>query len=184
MSEFPRDEQRLRKELDTAAVSKLLESLPEHSPGDEYSRALEKVKRQVDRRKPTTFSMLRREDATGVSGTGVVAHVVHFPDGRCVSRWLTELRSVGVYDSLADLEAIHGHGGSTLLCPHDDVWKRGTHDAYQDCCEGCGWMSLGQVEAGTGRRPDPLVPPKYISEGQWPRYLAGYLDMMRAMGRD
>lgn len=61
------------------------------------------------------FYLLRREDETGVSGTGIVALGVQFPDGRCVMRWLTNPSSFGVYDSIEDVEKIHGHGGRTVV---------------------------------------------------------------------
>ena len=62
-----------------------------------------------------TFVLWRRADETGVSGTGVVAEGVLFSTGKCVLAWLTEYKSVAVYDSLEELEAIHGHDGKTLV---------------------------------------------------------------------
>lgn len=64
------------------------------------------------------FVLERDADASGVSGTGRVAEGVQFSDGRCVTRW-TESR-VGsvqtcVWDSVADVEAVHGHGGQTRV---------------------------------------------------------------------
>lgn len=61
------------------------------------------------------FYLLRLEDETGISGVGRVAEGVQFSDGTCVLRWLTMNGSTAVYDSSADLEAIHGHGGKTVL---------------------------------------------------------------------
>lgn len=61
------------------------------------------------------FYLLRLEDETGISGVGRVAEGVCFSDGVCVLRWLTMNGSTAVYDSAADLEAIHGHGGKTVL---------------------------------------------------------------------
>jgi hypothetical protein len=57
----------------------------------------------------------RREDVSGVSGTGTVAYGVEFPDGSIVLRWDTVVRSTVFYDSLADVEAITGHGGRTVV---------------------------------------------------------------------
>jgi hypothetical protein len=62
-----------------------------------------------------TFHLNRVEDETGVSGTGIVAQGVVFDDGTCVLRWLTENRSTTIFESLATLEAIHGHGGKTHI---------------------------------------------------------------------
>jgi hypothetical protein len=61
------------------------------------------------------FELVREEDETGVSGTGVVAYGVVFPDGNAVLRWDTKVNSTVFYDSLADLETIHGHGGKTVV---------------------------------------------------------------------
>jgi len=61
------------------------------------------------------FELHRDEDATGISGTGVVAQGVVFDDGRCVMRWLPGIVSTALYDRLEDVEAIHGHGGRTRI---------------------------------------------------------------------
>jgi hypothetical protein len=61
------------------------------------------------------FVLIRDEDVTGQSGTGVVAEGVRFSDGRLAMRWLTQHTSTALYDSLEDLLAIHGHGGKTRV---------------------------------------------------------------------
>lgn len=61
------------------------------------------------------FLLVRDVDATGISGTGTVAEGVLFSDGRCALRWRTAMASTTVYDSIEDLEAIHGHGGQTRI---------------------------------------------------------------------
>lgn len=62
------------------------------------------------------FRLVRCEDISGVSGTGVVAHGVVFPDGTCALRWASAaLASTAVYGNLDTLEAIHGHGGATRI---------------------------------------------------------------------
>lgn len=60
-----------------------------------------------------SFDMLRAEDATGTSGTGVVAMGVVFPDGMTVVQWQTHVRSTVLYGSMADALYIHGHGDKT-----------------------------------------------------------------------
>lgn len=63
-----------------------------------------------------TFCLNRTEDETGVSGTGIVAHGVEFPDGKVVIRWCVgEHRSTSHWDSLEAVEAIHGHHGKTRI---------------------------------------------------------------------
>lgn len=61
------------------------------------------------------FHLHRREDESGVSGTGVVAEGVQFSDGRCVLHWLTNTSSIAIYDNIEDLMAIHGHNGKTIV---------------------------------------------------------------------
>jgi hypothetical protein len=67
------------------------------------------------RAKVRRIALVRHEDVSGVSGTGVVAYGVLFPDGTIVLRWDTKVRSTTFYDSLADLETITGHGGKTTV---------------------------------------------------------------------
>jgi len=59
------------------------------------------------------FELHRREDETGISGTGHIADGVEFEDGTCALRWRTEHRSTAIYPSFKDLLAIHGHDGKT-----------------------------------------------------------------------
>lgn len=63
------------------------------------------------------FVLLRDEDVTGISGTGIVAEGVIFRDGVGCLRWLTEWPSSVVhYDRGAEsIEAVHGHGGKTRI---------------------------------------------------------------------
>lgn len=61
------------------------------------------------------FYLERIEDESGVSGLGIVAHGIVIRNGWCVLTWLTQFTSVGLYPSLAELEAIHGHNGKTLV---------------------------------------------------------------------
>ncbi len=61
----------------------------------------------------------RIEDETGISGTGIVALGVVFPDGKCTIEWQTKNKSVCVYDSLSDVIAIHGHAGKTRIVVSD-----------------------------------------------------------------
>lgn len=68
------------------------------------------------------FRLERDVDVSGVSGAGVVADGVVFSDGVTVVRWRGARRSTVVWDSLDDVEAIHGHGGATRVVwePADD----------------------------------------------------------------
>lgn len=66
------------------------------------------------------FALYRHEDASGVSGTGVVAYGVQFPppNGKCVVAWITDVGSVSVYDDINDVQSVHGHEGGT-----DVIWE-------------------------------------------------------------
>lgn len=61
------------------------------------------------------FYLVRDQDVSGISGTGVVAEGVIFTSGKCAMHWLTKYSSLAVYDSIEDLQAIHGHEGKTRV---------------------------------------------------------------------
>jgi len=61
------------------------------------------------------FHLVRGEDETGISGTGIVAEGVEFSNGMCAMCWLTAMHSVAVYPNIRQLEAIHGHNGRTKV---------------------------------------------------------------------
>lgn len=61
------------------------------------------------------FNLVRTEDISGVSGTGIVAEGVQFTDGTIALRWLSKHKSTAIYDCIADVQAIHGHEGRTRI---------------------------------------------------------------------
>jgi hypothetical protein len=61
------------------------------------------------------FLLVRERDLTGVSGTGIVAEGAMFSSGLSVLRWLREPFAVGMYQSISDLIAVHGHEGATQV---------------------------------------------------------------------
>lgn len=66
------------------------------------------------------FRLERDEDATGVSGTGVVAEGVEFSDGVVALRWTSAWPTSVVFHErgMASVAAVHGHGGTTRV-----VWE-------------------------------------------------------------
>lgn len=58
-----------------------------------------------------TFRLVRSQDVSGVSGTGVVAEGVEFSDFTCAIRWLSKTPSLEFHGTIKDMIAIHGHGG-------------------------------------------------------------------------
>jgi hypothetical protein len=61
------------------------------------------------------FQLHRDVDVSGISGTGIVADGVVFPDGVTVIRWRGDRQSTVVWPHVDDVEAIHGHGGATRI---------------------------------------------------------------------
>ena len=61
------------------------------------------------------FQLDRIEDKSGVSGTGIVADGVVFPDGTVALRWRGDVQSTVIYADIADVVKIHGHSGSTRI---------------------------------------------------------------------
>lgn len=59
------------------------------------------------------FVLDRREDATGTSGTGVVAE--EFSNGQCAVHWLSQLETVTVYANARVVDRLHGHDGRTTI---------------------------------------------------------------------
>jgi hypothetical protein len=61
------------------------------------------------------FILVRDEDVSGVSGTGIVVQGCQFEDGKAVMRWVSETSSIAVYESIEDIIKIHVHNGATRL---------------------------------------------------------------------
>jgi hypothetical protein len=64
---------------------------------------------------------MRLEDASGVSGCGKVAEGVIFSNGKVALEWLSAHSSTALYDSIGDVELIHGHEGRTKIVYEDTV---------------------------------------------------------------
>lgn len=62
-----------------------------------------------------TFKLRRDKDLSGVSGIGYVAEGVEWEDGQVTICWLSKYHSIGVFDNIHCLEAIHGHDGATVI---------------------------------------------------------------------
>lgn len=62
-----------------------------------------------------SFVLDRSEDATGTSGTGIVAEGVEFSNGQCAVHWLSQLETVTVYANVKVVERLHGHDGRTKV---------------------------------------------------------------------
>ena len=89
----------------------------------------------------------RQHDVSGVSGTGIVAYGVVWPDGTVTLRWDTQVRSTVMYDSIDDVVTITGHGGNTVIewVDHEDhiisITPSGWTVEHSDQCRLNGRMS-------------------------------------------
>jgi hypothetical protein len=61
------------------------------------------------------FYIDRMVDVSGVSGTGCVAQGVVFSDGTTVVRWLGDMPTTTVHQSIESVEHIHLHGGASRI---------------------------------------------------------------------
>ena len=61
------------------------------------------------------FVLVRDEDETGLSGTGVVAFGVVFPDGTVATRWNATIAQTCTWASIEHVEHVHGHNGKTRI---------------------------------------------------------------------
>jgi len=100
------------------------------------------------------FVLDRAEDISGSSGVGYVAEGVEFTNGTVAMRWRTDLASTAIYDTIGELEAIHGHDGATQI-----RWIDGPMDLHCDA-PGCtpgpsayllAFAGEGDHSAGHGR---------------------------------
>jgi hypothetical protein len=79
------------------------------------------------------FNLVRSEDVSGVSGTGIIAQGIEFDDGAVVMRWFGKFKTTEEADNIAHIIAIHGHEGRTSIEWLDDDWAK---------CSKCGSMTL------------------------------------------
>lgn len=63
----------------------------------------------------TEYILQRYADRSGVSGIGTVADIYEAPDGAVAIRWRGEHPAWGIWPDIRDLEAIHGHGGDSIV---------------------------------------------------------------------
>jgi hypothetical protein len=61
------------------------------------------------------FYMLRHEDSSGYSGTGVVAEGVIFDDGTGAFTWLTPMKTVTTFWKINDIIHMHGKNGKSEI---------------------------------------------------------------------
>jgi hypothetical protein len=67
--------------------------------------------------KPRRFVLVRDEDETGVSGTGIVAEGIRFSSGAVALQWTTDWPTSVVFHErgIESVEHVHGHNGKTRI---------------------------------------------------------------------
>lgn len=104
------------------------------------------------------FHLQRTTDITGVSGTGRVADGVLWPDGTVSIRWAGPRPSTVFWNSLANAEHVHGHGGHTVI-----VWDDPAPAPRGDCHH----CPDGHTPADSGSQPwNTWVGPERDGDGQ------------------
>ena len=61
------------------------------------------------------FHLVRIEDIHGNSGIGIVARGVILPSGRCALEWITGELTETIFESIEQIERLHGHNGRTNI---------------------------------------------------------------------
>lgn len=69
------------------------------------------------------FMMIREQDETGISGTGVVAEGIEYSDKTVAIRWLTPHNgsSTVVWNKIEDAIHVHGHNGKTQFVFTEEI---------------------------------------------------------------
>lgn len=109
------------------------------------------------------FELHRKEDETGISGTGRVAQGVVFDDGTVSMRWLTEYRSTCFYESIEHAIRIHGHNGKTDIVFCDQVGPEVDTAIVEKLVKAvAGRVEMTEEEAASQIRPvlDPYLKKK------------------------
>jgi hypothetical protein len=119
------------------------------------------------------FHLQRDTDVSGVSGTGVVADGVIWPDGTVSVRWRGQHPSIVFWRSLDSVKVIHGHDGATrIVLPSSERARlgriadahskdEGPHGMTNGHCVECGlpWECPTYVWATTARAADATWDP-------------------------
>jgi hypothetical protein len=107
------------------------------------------------------FVLVRDTDISGVSGVGVVANGIQWPDGQAVIHWTgsTYPTTTPHPGGMESVLAVHGHGGATRI-----VWEPNgiPQAAYSDVWpELTGWVQAAQED---GEQIDPAELLAYMRE--------------------
>ncbi|MFJ5804835.1 hypothetical protein [Streptomyces sp. NPDC093093] len=107
------------------------------------------------------FVLVRDTDVSGVSGTGVVANGIQWPDGQAAIHWTGSPfpTTTPHPQGMESVTAVHGHGGATRV-----VWEPAAipQARYSDVWpELVGWVQAAQED---GEQIDPAQLLEYLGE--------------------
>ena len=84
------------------------------------------------------FELHRKQDTTGVSGTGKVAEGVRLSSGNCVVQWRLPTQTTTVYTAMADVRRVHCHHETTVEWVDDCFWgQRDLSDSREATDKSC-----------------------------------------------
>ena len=127
----------------------------------------------------TRFFLRRRRDVSGVSGVGDVANGVLFDDGTVAIRWAGAHATTTIYTGMADVRAIHLHGGATRLIWLDGCRGQGAYEAGLDAMENAPNGSVAKhvpAHERAAATPDMWRAPAHVLAADVEGYLEGYRD--------
>ncbi|MFI9200195.1 hypothetical protein [Streptomyces sp. NPDC053048] len=117
------------------------------------------------------FVLQRDHDISGVSGTGIVADGIVWPDGTVSVRWRGPHPSTVAWDRLEDAMAVHGHAGATRIIWADPEDTRpDTPLPLSGSCPTCTDVLPGDDEPDSLRTPPDPIRRQYadaIRAAQW-----------------
>lgn len=102
--------------------------------------------------------LLRHEDESGVSGAGIVADVIEYPDGWCVAHWRSNVPSTNVYPNYKALATVHGHGGKTEVVWITEIDAPNNLDELRELLEELREEELEELAAKAEAKAEPPEP--------------------------
>lgn len=111
---------------------------------------------------PRRFHLLRHRDVSGISGTGIVADGVVWPDLTVSIRWRGDRPSIVHWGHINDAAAVHGHGGATEFVWLDSAGEQAPYGLVP----GCTHCPDGHTPPDHGQPWGVYVSPERDGDGQ------------------
>ena len=61
------------------------------------------------------FVLEREDDESGISGIGIIVEGIIWSDGTVAYRWLSDVATTTIANSIEDVMILHGHDGKTKI---------------------------------------------------------------------